>query len=522
MKLKLMIIFLLVLSGMILGQLKPFTYKTENNSAEESVSIKSNTILNILARGDSVFLATNKGLSFSFNGGLSWNNTYRTNEFGSEGINAIDFHNGEIWATTAHNVTIEGESLPEGSGIRLSTDMGNTWQVIGQSVDDSGDSSMIYGVNMLRVLPVTVAINNISYDMAVTDNAVWTANFAGGLRKTSDKGVTWQRVVLPPDYLDYITPDSVYSFSLQPVSGGFGNESYLNHRVFSIAAVDKDTLYVGTAGGINKTTDGGKSWTKFNHTNQENPISGNFIVALDYNSFDGSIWAATWKAEGSDEFYAVSSSKDGGKTWQTYLAGIRAHGFAFMNKTNPNSTQVIAATDDGLFLSSPDFKEWTVPVSIYDEDKKFQVLDMQFYSAGVPAVNSDKIWAGSSGDGLAEFTQTGSGWKGNWKSLFVSEPVKSKDDAYAFPNPFAPDEESVRIKYLIPSAGSKVTIRILDFGMNLVRTVIQNSSKSGSTEQIDYWDGKDESGKVVPNGVYFFRIDTDEGDPQFGKVIVLM
>ena len=39
-------------------------------------------------------------------------------------------------------------------------------------------------------------------------------------------------------------------------------------------------VWIGTAGGINKTTDGGQSWVKFNHTNEASPISGNFVVAL--------------------------------------------------------------------------------------------------------------------------------------------------------------------------------------------------------------------------------------------------
>lgn len=58
--------------------------------------------------------------------------------------------------------------------------------------------------------------------------------------------------------------------------------------------------------------------------------------------------------------------------------------------------------------------------------------------------------------------------------------------------------------------------------MNLVRTLIQNVNKNLTGEQIDFWDGKDENGNVVPNGVYFYRIDIDSNEPLFGKIIVLM
>ncbi len=109
-------------------------------------------------------------------------------------------------------------------------------------------------------------------------------------------GATWERVVLPPDNLDSIAPTDTLNFTLQPVAGAFGDESWLNHRVFSVLGVGDSTLYVGTAGGINKSTDNGISWQKFSHTNQTNPISGNFVVGLGYNEVDNSIWAATWKA----------------------------------------------------------------------------------------------------------------------------------------------------------------------------------------------------------------------------------
>ncbi len=38
---------------------------------------------------------------------------------------------------------------------------------------------------------------------------------------------------------------------------------------------------------------------------------------------------------------------------------------------------------------------------------------------------------------------------------------------------------------------------------------------------VDYWDGTDDAGQMVPNGVYFYRIEKDSGDPFFGKILVL-
>ena len=85
----------------------------------------------------------------------------------------------------------------------------------------------------------------------------------------------------------------------------FCTEGNLNHRAFSVVAVDDDTVYIGTANGINKTTNANDlypSWKKYNHQNQDEPISGNFITALAYNSFNNTIWASSWKAEESLSF----------------------------------------------------------------------------------------------------------------------------------------------------------------------------------------------------------------------------
>jgi flagellar hook assembly protein FlgD len=58
--------------------------------------------------------------------------------------------------------------------------------------------------------------------------------------------------------------------------------------------------------------------------------------------------------------------------------------------------------------------------------------------------------------------------------------------------------------------------------MNLVRTVIQNAPRIGGGEQQDIWDGRDENGSIVPNGVYFYRVDIGSNEPIYGKIMVLM
>jgi uncharacterized protein YfiM (DUF2279 family) len=473
----------------------------------------SNSILDIIAIGDTVWLGTSRGVSVSFDRGENWDNFFGTAVFGSDNVSTIGYDNGTFWAATATSVEgVAGESVPAGTGLKYTTDNGITWSSVPQPVDHPDSTSVQYGNNTLQALPVTVEEQNLTFDIAFTPGTVWITSFAGVLRKSTDKGQTWQRVVLPPDYLNSINPDDTLDFCLSPVAGSFCAEGNLNHRAFSVISTDDTTLYVGTADGINKSTDNGISWVKFNHQNQSEPMSGNFITALGHNEFTNTIWAATWKAEEPSEYYGVSSSDDGGASWKTFLRDERTHNFGFKN------SDVIAATDNGAFRSTNQGSSWILPNSIVDESSNVSLTTTVYFSA---ASESNTTWLGSN-DGLARLTDNTNLWNGTWKVYFASQPLKSEGETYAYPNPFSPRQEQLKIKYSTGGTNASVTIRIYNFSFEYVRTVIQNAPRNRTLEgPPEFWDGTDDSGNIVANGVYLYRVDVDSNDPIFGKIIVM-
>jgi hypothetical protein len=70
------------------------------------------------------------------------------------------------------------------------------------------------------------------------------------------------------------------------------------------------------------------------------------------------------------------------------------------------------------------------------------------------------------------------------------------------PNPFNP---ATVIEFAVPEAGP-VALRIYDPTGKVVRTLVDRTYERAVRESVS-WDGRDEAGKLVPSGVYFYRLE---------------
>ena len=75
----------------------------------------------------------------------------------------------------------------------------------------------------------------------------------------------------------------------------------------------------------------------------------------------------------------------------------------------------------------------------------------------------------------------------------------------AAPNP---SMGATRIYYALPEA-SRVTVRVFDPSGRLVRVLIDSPNPAGHHEAT--WNAHDDSGRSVPSGLYFVKLDTDAG-----------
>jgi len=519
-------ILLVVGYSITLGQI-PTSYSLNKSSLNKVAGDTplSNSITQIVTVGDTIWLGTSKGLSVSYDNGENWRDFYQTEPFGNESAVSMGYYEGKIWVSTGHTIESNGEDINVGSGIKFSSDGGDSWISIPQSVDDPGDSSIVYGINNIRALPVTVEEQNINWDISFTPNKVWVASWAGGIRWNHIDSLEinpnrkWERVILPPDNLSSIKPSDTLNFSLQNASGKFGPEQYLNHLGFSVLGINDTLVYAGSAGGLNRSKDGGISWEKYTHQNQRNPINGNWIIDISAED-DGTVWATCWKAEGTSEFFGLSKSEDNCLSWESYLNGEKLY-YHGIRKSDFGS-EIFIPSDNGVYRSSNKGITWLQNPTIKDNLTNLKLLTSTFFAVDFSYLENDSyhIWLGSD-NGLARLTQNESNdWTGTWK-VYISSPEVSSE-SIAFPNPFSPDEAAIKLKYRFEGGAESVTVRIFDFGMNLVRTVLQNAARTGGNEYIESWDGRDENGEFAPNGVYFYRIDIGNDEPLFGKIIVLM
>jgi ligand-binding sensor domain-containing protein len=500
----------------------PKTYQT--TTGWHSTLPRTNSISDILINCDSIWIGTERGLSLTVDNGINWNHFSGTGMFDDKGISAIALNDTVIWVAIGYSTKLENEDIQTGGGLHYSTDKGIIWHFIPQPVDHGIVNTLDYGIkNKIRTLAITVPQQNITFDIALTKNTVWIASWAGMLRKSTDYGINWKQVILPPDNLDYIDTTLTLNFDLSPVDKKFtldGKQDSLvgnlNHSVFSIYASDDTTIWIGTAGGINKSTDGGISWRKFSHQNQSKPISGNFVVALKEQRLPNRriIWAATVNAEDNNETKGISYSSDSGESWTTTLQGEFAHNIEF------NDSIVYVATDGGLYRSSNFGDSWIRSGTIHDTSNLQRFVSAEIYALDL---KGDTLWVGGP-EGIAYTIDSPlQPFGSRWRIFRTAEQIRAENRTYAYPNPFSPDDEPVRIHYSLigKSSYSEITIRIFDYAMQPVRTLVQKATRQSGQEYDEIWDGKNDRQSYVANGVYFYRVEVNDQSPIWGKILVL-
>jgi len=95
----------------------------------------------------------------------------------------------------------------------------------------------------------------------------------------------------------------------------------------------------------------------------------------------------------------------------------------------------------------------------------------------------------------------------------------TNQNVYFFPNPFNPDHQMGLLRYSLAQNGN-VVAKIYDISNTLVK-ILEDGFVIAETEEAIAWDGRNERGDIVGNGVYFYVIESSSGERAVGKIAVL-
>ncbi|MBD3170142.1 MAG: hypothetical protein GF307_11710 [candidate division Zixibacteria bacterium] len=458
--------------------------------SDSSGILPSNSIIDMRYDGAALWIGASGGVARTTDGGATWVKFSTADGLKSNSVSGLAVTPDVIWAATSRSEVREGELIPIGTGLNKSTDMGTNWETF------EPQQASFFG--------------QLAYDLVVTDSTLWAACFYGGLIRSHPADTTFFNVF----------PDSASRHD-------FENELYtlLRNRFFSVTAdttnADSTIIYGGSAAGVARfafyTSDSiPDTVVQVSHSDNlpdDWRLPGDFVITLETQyTPDPVIWASC-KPVSSGQSIAISRSTDHGRTWNTPFGseGFECWNFAF------DDTIVYAATTQGLVRSYDNGESWEQFSGFVDYDNGNVYLSTTFYAVELVG---DTIWAGGP-DGVVRSTDDGLSWK-VYRSYL---PAGSADagDSYAYPVPFSPERGrgSVRIHYKAPST-TTATIKIYDFGMNLVKIIAEDKPVVAGVEyDNDLWYGANIRGDLAANGIYFYRIEMADGTDWWGKLAVL-
>ena len=504
------------------------TYETNNINRNETdniaLGLPSNQIVDIRLGNDKLFFGTSGGLGYLDLDGSYFFKSFMNDSlpYGSNpSVVTKQLEDSYIVvASGGQSIDIASETYPSGTGIGYSLNNGESWHYKNQPVDPIPDGNskyqiMSWGGQDLNQLAVTTQINNITYDLAIIGDYIYSASWAGGIRRFKFQNIElglpdddlnpWESIPLPMDNQSILNCGfiDIQEYELNPndpINGGSHN-----HKGFSVFSHNDSTIWVGTAGGINKGIIDQNTncidWEHFNSLNHG--FSGNWVIGFNYQIDKNRIWAITWST-GGIERNALSYTDDDGITWNVPYQ-LEELNIKFYNIYILNST-IYASSEEGLWKSN-DGENWVLFPNIIGSDGQ-QILSQIVYSSIISDEINETLWVGTP-DGVAKTENSGLDWT---IYRYIGEEIYKDqynliESFYVYPNP-----TSGYARFAFENYTSNSKLDIFNFSMEKViglkNPILFENDIYNNTGEF-FWDCKNSYGHKVANGVYFCRLKND-------------
>jgi len=374
-----------------------------------------------------------------------------------------------------------------GGGVYITTGGGDFWSVFNAGLT-------IADVNAVAIDPVTPTTRYAATDGGVfksTDSVNWVAagtptlvgvralaidptapdtlyaGTFGGLFKSTDAGDTWGAVALDANpwqvytlALDPSRPETLYvqTFGCGGIFCVFGplfkstdggatwKATGSTGIAFVALAIDPTgTVYGATYGGVFKSTDGGATWTGANQGLTNVSVSA---LAIDPRAPE-TLYAGASPVTNCDYTVcpgtALFKSTNGGRTWNSFDAGLPRHSSVAALCIDPTAPETIYAglSGGGVFKSTDGGATWqAVNLGLADISVEHLALAATgtlyaaaygsglfksvgggpwevttptpsgIYSVAVDPIAADRVYVGTASDGIFASTDGGSTWSG--------------------------------------------------------------------------------------------------------------
>lgn len=420
-------------------------------------------------------------------GGTSWTTQNPGLQFTVRGIHFIDANNG--WAAF------------DMGGIAHTTDGGTTW-------------------NPQSSAPFTSTLRGVATLPADLGRA-WAVGEFGTVLHTTDGGTNWAfQTSGTPNHLNgvkFVDANTGYAAGnqivLKTINGGsnWNTATPASPPVFNaVDFVDASTGSVaGNAGNVFRTTDGGTTWTP-------QSAGGSDQLGIFLNS--ASVGTAVGKSG------SIHRTTDGGTNWGVQTSGTlqNLNGVFFADL---NSGWAVGDTGTILHTSNAG-TNWNAQTSgtVNNLKSVFFTSTTNGWVVGdgnliLHTINGGTTWSrefgGTSFSGLqsASFSSANSGAAVGHNGTvlhFGQVPTGLTDQrvnrpagfelSQNYPNPFNP---ATTIRFSLP-ARQKIGLEIFNLLGERIRLLASEEFSAG--EHALVWDGKDEKGKPVSSGIYFYRL----------------